>query len=124
MLTQKTINGERKTGNGLQKTPANGGIDRRESYHFPQINGGGVTKEDRKGKRDLFRTGKNKGEHGRVEGETVKNLASKPPSGRQSVSERATYDTQLAHGMDVVVGPVETTSKPSGESPGKSRDEN
>ena len=34
---QKTTNEERKRGNGRQNTPANGGVDRRESYHFLQI---------------------------------------------------------------------------------------
>ena len=33
-LKQKTTSEGRKTGKKIQNTPANGGIDRRESYHF------------------------------------------------------------------------------------------
>ena len=90
MLTQKTSNGEQKTGNGPQKTPANGGVDRRASYHFPQSTEGGVTKGDRKGKRELSkRKQKNSCKKAGVVGGIVETLASKAPSGRKSVSERA-----------------------------------
>ena len=34
MLQPKTSNEERETGKRVQNTPANGGIDRRESHHF------------------------------------------------------------------------------------------
>ena len=50
ILQKKNVNGERKTGSRLQKTPANGGINRRENYHFPRINEGNGTEGDRKGK--------------------------------------------------------------------------
>ena len=39
---------------------------------------------------------KTKCESARVEGGRVKNFASKTPSGRENVLERATYETQLA----------------------------
>ena len=50
MSKQNTTKGERKTGNELQNIPANGGIDRRENNHFPQIGEGNGTKGNRKGK--------------------------------------------------------------------------
>ena len=37
MLQQKAPNEERKTGKRVQNTPGNGGIDRRESHHFPRL---------------------------------------------------------------------------------------
>ena len=37
MLYQKTSNEERKTRKRVQNTPANSGIDRRESYHFRRL---------------------------------------------------------------------------------------
>ena len=87
MLKQKITNGERKSGSGLQKTSANGGIDRCESYHFPQINEGNGTKGNIKGRTGLSRV-KNKCENAGVEGGIVENLASKTPRGRKSASER------------------------------------
>ena len=53
---ESTNKRERKaTGNGLQKTPVNGGIGRRESYHTPQMNEGNGTKGNRKEKTELWR---------------------------------------------------------------------
>eukprot|EP00904_Undaria_pinnatifida_P010010 jgi/Undpi1/6139/HiC_scaffold_20.g08624.m1 len=40
LLKQKTTNQEREARSGLKDSPANGGIDRRESCHFPQISEG------------------------------------------------------------------------------------
>ena len=97
MRRQKSTNEERKTGKEVQNTPSNGGIDRCESYHFPQISEGNGEREE--GKRKLCRKNrkKNNCENAGVEdGRRVKDLASKTPSGRKSVPERATYETQLA----------------------------
>ena len=51
-----------------------------------------------------------------VEGRRVKNLASKTPSGRKNVTERATYETQLAR--------AEWTSCPTLRGPRRNRVEN
>ena len=51
MIKQKPTNEERKTGKGAQNTLANGGIDRRDSHHFPQICEENVARE--KGKQEL-----------------------------------------------------------------------
>ena len=96
MLTQKTTNEERKTGKGVQNTPANGGIDRRESYHFPQVSvRNGARRKAKTGTMQKNRN-KNQCENAGVESGRVKDLASKTPSGRKSVPERATYENQLA----------------------------
>ena len=87
MQEQKTTNREWKTGNGIQKATADGGIDRHESYHFPQIDQGNGTKGNRKRKTGTIQK-KKKNENAGVEGGIVENLASKTPSGRKSVSER------------------------------------
>ena len=58
MLKEKITKEERKTGKGVQNTPANGRIDRRESYLFPQIGGGDGARK--KGKRELCRKIKTK----------------------------------------------------------------
>ena len=47
MLHQKTSNEERKTGKGVQNTSANGGIDRRDSYHFHRL--AGETRVEKRG---------------------------------------------------------------------------
>ena len=49
ILDQKTTNEKRKTGHGLQNTPANGGTGGRESYHFPQTSEGNGTRGNIKG---------------------------------------------------------------------------
>ena len=96
MLQQKTSNKERKTRKKVQNTPTNGGIDRRESYHFPHISEGKGAGE--KGKLELCRKieTKTKCESAGVKGGRVKNLASKTPSGPKNEPERAMYETQLA----------------------------
>ena len=97
MLQQKTSNEEWKTGKRAQNTPANGGIDRRGDLSVPQISEGNGGRE--KGKRgELCRNieATTKCESAGVEGGRVKQHASKTPSGRKNVPERATYETQLA----------------------------
>ena len=96
MLQQKTSNKERKTRKKVQNTPTNGGIDRRESYHFPHISEGKGAGE--KGKLELCRKieTKTKCESAGVKGGRIKDLASKNPSGRKNVPELASYEAQLA----------------------------
>ena len=96
ILKKKTRNEERKAGKRVKNTPANGGIDRRESYHFPQISEGNGAREN--GKWEPFRKiqKQNKCENAGIEGGRVKDLASKNPKRSQSVPGRATYETQLA----------------------------
>ena len=62
MLEQKTTNEERKTGKGLQNTTANGGIDRRESDHFPHISEGNGTRGNRKTKTGIVQKEKERNE--------------------------------------------------------------
>ena len=66
LVNQKTTNGGRKTGDGLQKAPANGGIDRGESHHFPQNDEGGMgPKGTEKGKQEVAREEKKRKRWGR-----------------------------------------------------------
>ena len=97
MLQQKTSNEERKTGKRAQNTPANGRIGRRESYQFHRL--ARETGAQRKGKTGTMQKNRNSNKTRKrwgVEGGRVKNLASKTPSGRENIPERAMYGTQLA----------------------------
>ena len=93
MLRQKTSNEERKTGKRVQNTPANGGIDLRESYQFRRLaretgaekrQNGNYAQKNRKINKMQKRWGRRR---------KNQNLASKTPSGRQNVPERAMYET-------------------------------
>ena len=79
-----------------------------------------------KGKRELCRKIETitKCESAGVEGGRIKTLASKTPSGCKNVPERATYETHLKLGMDIVSHPMGAMLKPGGESPGISPQEN
>ena len=57
----------------------------------------------------------NKFEYAGVKGEEVKNLSTKPPSGRKGELDCSAYETQLARGMGIVLHPARATSKPTGE---------
>ena len=123
ILQQKTSNEERKTGKRVQNTPATGGIDRGESYHF----------------RTLAReTGAEKRENGNYAGkknqkqnaEALGSLAeeSKPREQHPKRSQKRTRTRYVrnptrARGMDIVPHPAGATSKPGGELPGKSPQE-
>ena len=84
-LNQKTTNEEHKTEKVVQNTAANGGIDTREIYHFPQISEGNGARE--KGKREICtenRTKKNAKTLG-SKAEESKTSRSKP----QAVAKKA-----------------------------------
>ena len=94
--SRKTSNEERKTGKRVHNTPANGGIDRRESYHFRRL--ARETGPEKKGKRELCRNIETTAKclSAGVEGGRVKHLAGKTPRGRKNVPERVTYEAQVA----------------------------
>ena len=91
---------------------------------LPQTSEGNGGRE--KGKRELCRKIEaiTKFESAGVEGRRIKNLASETPSGHKNVPERATHETQFARGMDLVPHPAGATSKPGGDLPEKSPQEN
>ena len=96
ILQQKTLNEERKTGKRVHNTSVNGGIDRREDYHFHRL--ARETGAEKRQQRELCRKIEitTKCESAEVEGGRVQTLASKTQSRRENVPERATYETQLA----------------------------
>ena len=115
MLKQKTTKGKRKTGKGVQNTPANGRIDRRESYLFPQIGGGSGAREN--GKRELCRKIKTKQVRKRWarRRKSQRPREQNPKPSQKRTRTRYVRSSTRACGMDIVPHPAGAPSKPGGE---------
>ena len=127
MLQQRTSDEERKTRKGVQNTPANGGIDRRESSHFHRLarergqskGKTGTTQKNRNNNKMRKRWGRKRWSGG------VKTSRERPPK-RSQKRTRTRYVRKPTRDreMDIVPHPTGATSKPGGKLPEKSPQEN
>ena len=120
----ETTNEEHKTGKWVQKTPANGGINTLERYHFPQISKGNGARE--KGRREICTESRNKKNAktlGSKAEESKTSRANPKRSGKKRTRTRNVQNPTRARGMDIVPHPAWATPKPGGELPEKSPQE-
>ena len=122
-LQQKTQKRRTEDGKKVQNTPANGGIDRRKSYHFRRL-----ARETEPEKRENGSYAKKYNqEQTKSQGskaEESKNSRAKPKRLQKCTWTRYVRNPTRARGMDIVPHPAGATSKPNGELPGKSNKEN
>ena len=126
ILEQKTTNKERDTGNRVRNTPANGGIDRRESYRFRGL---AREKGSEKGKTGTMQ--KNIDENNMRKRWGRRRKSQRPHEQNPKRSQRRTRtryqyvrNPTRAREMDIVPHPAGATSKPGGELAGKFPQEN
>ena len=122
-LHKQTKNGRREK--TVQNTPANSGFDRRESYHFPQINEGNWGQR-KKGKRELCKKIETKQMRKRWGRRRKSERPREPNPKRSKKRARTRYvrNPARARGMDIAPHSVGAMSTPGGELPGKSPQEN